>query len=363
MFQMAVGYVLTGCWLCLTFFESRIFSGVQLGKSMGNVDPFTGDPDAQFANSTPNPNMASSTSIPPNTPSNQDQSQPGFRPGSNMGNFDPYTGHSAMDETPSYSTDANPYFPLKDFLVLFKANFAKDAEKITEYNGKTAFKLSDESLQIITSVNANESSVDPAICDIMSCLLTWELEYIFPFFDICIHFAASGKFCKMIEPKINAVLQRILELRKSASKPSQTMAIRFLANLSGTKSGQNMLKNCPELSQIVESFSTSTINPVCLALATLMLNISVLAYQESAEMSCLYLVPAFCQMLSRELLEEETCFRCLVAIGTIGYNCEVLKEACKGSNLTHLVENVMASLSSSSKVNDCSKKLNKFLLT
>ena len=325
--------------------------GVQLGRSTGNVDPFTGNPDAQYANSTP---MTSQTPTP-----NQESA---FRAGSNLGNVDPYTGHSAMSGV-STSSDLteNEYFPLNDFLTLFNSNFAKDAEKIVEFNEKTQYKLPSEALKMVLFTNPDLSSIDNATSDIMSCLLTWEIDFVFPFFDICIHFTKSEKFCKSIEPKMKAILDRIIEIRNSPSKPSQAMAMRFLANLSGYSCGQNALNNCAsELTHVVESYSSSTINPVSLALSTLILNLSVLAHKESSEMSYLYLVPAFSQMISRDILDEETTFRCLVAIGTVCQNCEVMREACKGSNLVHVIENVATKLNSA-KVNECCSKLTKVL--
>jgi len=326
--------------------------GVQLGKTMGNVDPFTGSPAG--GSSAP---MDTSGPSRQNAPASSHD--PGFRPGSNLGNVDPYTGHSAMET--SAAPAETEYFPLKDYLDLFNSNFEKDADKIKTYNEQTQFKLSDESLKTVLGVNKEMKSIDNALSDIISCILTWEMDYIFPFFDICIHFAKSESFCKSIEPKFSAILSRVKELRNSASKPSQTMAVRFLANLSGSKFGQNLIrKSSTDLAHVVEEYSNSTIGPVALALSTLNLNLSVLAHEQGAEMEFLYLVPVYSQMLSREALDEETTFRTLVAIGTVCTGCEIMREACKGANLSLMFENVAAKLNSV-KIKACSSKLGKLL--
>ena len=165
------------------------------------------------------------------------------RPGSNMGNVDPYTGYSATQN--GNSSSENEFYPLKEYLVIFKPNIAKDVEKVEEFEAKTKakVKLSTESLKELKKLDESSSSMvnKNAITELLDCLLTWEVEFVFPFFDICVQLANSKSFRDSVKPKLGEILSRIASFAKSSCKPTQTMAMRFLANFTGSDEGCEIL--------------------------------------------------------------------------------------------------------------------------
>ena len=278
-----------------------------------------------------------------------------------MGNVDPYTGYSA---TQNGTTSSNEFYPLKDYLVIFKPNIAKDVQKINEFKSKTQTSTEfsnstfDEFKQLAAADSESCQINKKSMSEIVECLLTWEVEFVFPLFDICVQFANSKSFCESLKSKLAPILSRIASFAKSSSKPTQTMAMRFLANFSGSTFGCEVLAGEQELMTVIEAFAQCEIAPVTLALCTLLLNLSVFAHKEKREMDYISLVAVFVHILSRPVssLDEESSLRALVAVGTLCSQCEILVEALKSSNMMLIVQNLEAN-SGSSKVKKCCSHL------
>ena len=194
-----------------------------------------------------------------------------------------------------------------------------------------------------------------------NCILTWKDIFVFPVFDLFVLFANSESFSAIIEKNLTWILYRIEQLAESSSGATKTMALRFLANFSGSRKGCEMLTRETVLYGLVGIFRQCEDRSVTLALCTLMLNLCVFAYNERCEIKFMALVPVLVGILSRstENIDEESCFRALVAVGTICWQSDELLESFKQRNIVSLVDS--AKNIKSPKVENCCSHL-KFLL-
>ena len=259
--------------------------------------------------------------------------------------------------------DANP-FPLTHYLVIFRANIEKDLEKFAQYsNNPESNKLSDFVLQNLEqfSFGSVQTIKKESKEELVNCILTWKDIFVFPVFDLFVLFANSESFSAIIEKNLTRILYRIEQLAESSSGATKTMALRFLANFSGSRKGCEMLTRETVLYGLVGIFRQCEDRSVTLALCTLMLNLCVFAYNERCEIKFMALVPVLVGILSRstENIDEESCFRALVAVGTICWQSDELLESFKQRNIVSLVDS--AKNIKSPKVENCCSHL-KFLL-
>jgi phospholipase A-2-activating protein len=300
-------------------------AGVQLGSAAGNPDPFTGSEG-------PAPTGRASFDL-RDTPKS-----------SNIGNLDPYTGSSTVSNGDISSTI---YFPLKECVCLFKPNYAKDVEKILEFNLRTSNPLNTEAVQRLTTGTYTTESADL----VLKALSSWEHDLVFPFWDIAVGFVSNPEFCGKLTLNIDELLSRIMEL-KNAGKATQTMALRLVANLSSLQQSRDSLFNSAECVNVIETFALIHSASVSVALATLTMNLCVHAHLTGSEVSLLSLVPVFPAMLSSDLPDEETCFRTLVGVGTLLSNCDIMRDAVKSSEFAAVCQS-MRQKTSSHKVKEC----------
>lgn len=275
-------------------------------SSSGNPDPFTGG-SSYVAGSAP-------IRIPPPVTTA-------------AGNFDPLTGGSSYVTNGAKVVNVNAlsklHFPQKSYLRFDQANLKAMLDKLQELNKKLSggpHQVEDSVLESVVKLAEPQSQLDSSSTSTLLKILQWPQDVVFPVLDVARlavrHANMNQELCDGKNGKdLMAMLQLYLQ---PAPGPNLMLTLRIVSNMLAHAHGEALvIQNASSLLKQLDQYTPPFSKPLEVAIATLLLNLSVLftkkselfASIDSVGASCLHALPLFS--------DKEAIYRSLVACGTL----------------------------------------------
>ncbi|KAG1658919.1 Phospholipase A-2-activating protein [Nymphon striatum] len=302
---------------------------------------------------------------------------PGNSSTTNVNNTsDPFTGagryvpHAAgmngPQEQPQLEQQSNQYFPQLSYVKFESANIEAIVTKLYQFNGQQQCQLTEQQINHLQKSMTNACPV--SFNDLKSCLdiiFTWPQEMVFPAIDILRISLKSDKMIKslnengMIPEIINILLNYI-----SVSTPvaNHMLALRALCNLFSPQVSEEVLYDYRHqiLEKVVSEIRNPTSKPLQIALATLLLNYSILICKKDDLELKTQLISGVVSTLD-SFTEGEAMFRILVCLGTLVYNDTNAIDTAKSFDMLIVVKKYREVIDPS-KVGECAKLLEQLFI-
>ncbi|XP_034241112.1 phospholipase A-2-activating protein [Thrips palmi] len=275
-------------------------------SSSGNFDPFTGG-------SSYVPGSAPTRTVPPVTTA--------------AGNFDPLTGGSSYVSNGAKvikdSALSKLHFPQKSYVRFDQANLKAMLDKLQELNQKLGgepHQVEGNILENVVKLAEPQNSLDSSSTLILQKILKWPQDVVFPVLDVARlavrHANMNQELCDGKNGKdFMSMLQLYLQ---PAPGPNLMLALRIVSNMLGHAPGEALVtQNALSLLQQLDQYTPPFSKPLEVAIATLLLNLSVLFTRKSELFSSIDAVGASCLHVLPLFSDKEAVYRSLVACGTL----------------------------------------------
>lgn len=268
--------------------------------------------------------------------------------------FNPIPFSAAPVPSPSHQSFTS--FPLQTPVPFDQVNFQLLFSKLEELNGKVAASkpeqaLSAEELQAVKKITEvlavqppRSGSLTPADDAVLGKLLQWPSELRFPALDLLrsyvLHPDAATKWAS------NRTLVQSLLAAYEGSKVNAMLVFKIFSNMFKHPSFDDLLWN--EQEAILEAaagtlpMADTSQKQLRLALATLVLNYSVLLARKSKPEGRMQSLSLLSELLGNEA-ESEPIFRGLVALGTLIWNDEETKALVEDFALKDIIISQLSS--------------------
>lgn len=288
------------------------------------------------------------------------QSQPTAAPGADpWGSENRYRPGEAG--APEPRGDSRPRaLPQTQYLSITTANLPAIRKKIGELNESAGSDaLSADELKSLDSLlmQLQSSPKDPKpqsdqVTSLIKIATQWPAASRLPGLDLLRLCAVASSFVSTTSAAKGTIVDLLAStdaFQPSGDKPNNTMmATRVLANLFTTEQGRLIADGCFEqITQLTESFATSTNKNLAAAIATLLINLAVLltsgapaAESKSREQRAAIVANQVIALLNTGG-DSETVYRALVALGTLFSLGDVFrKEAAQAKDIKGLLTKV-----------------------
>jgi phospholipase A-2-activating protein len=292
---------------------------------------------------------------------------------------DPFTGDGAYVPESIYGKQngtsnhpepvASPtvYFPKTSCIGFDQANVFSILGKLREFNVKVdeGQRINDNVLDSLEHVMAGEGPSNTQV-EAISMALHWPIALRFPALDVLRlslrHDSANTLFCSSSAG--TALLEHLLTPLASTSPPPAAvtlLTIRALANSLRQPAGVSLLTGClPRLCELVKAVAIGAGVPLLTAIASLILNLSVVASKAGYSSAMLLKTVVSLSENVSPTSHAEPAFRLLVAIGTLLSTCQ--KSLDVGESLVTWIS-VCEKVTEPLKVADSAKQLRETVLS
>lgn len=232
-----------------------------------------------------------------------------------VGNADPFTGGSSYTTKESRAPQVK-HFPVNDRMTFDNCDAAKILDKLREFNAKTGDNnttVSDEVIEAAVKLAYKENDFDKLSAEALKCLLRWPKEILFPVLDVARLAVRTERVCAALMS--TEFLENLLE-SLSSLPANQLMAVRCFANMLVHPYGSMHLEPMlPNLLQTVSKINKGSPN-LQIAIATLLLNLSVSQMQYAKSEKCRRITEATLEFL-KWCTDLEAAYRAMQTLGNI----------------------------------------------
>ncbi|XP_018332885.2 phospholipase A-2-activating protein [Agrilus planipennis] len=257
------------------------------------------------------------------TPSGGKPSNASSIPTNNGANLDPFTGANSYNtgSTNQISVPKTNLFPQTTYRLFEMGDPNLILAKLKEFNGKLSEgqgKLDESVFEGIIKM-CNGPFIDPKYLELLFELLNWNDEIIFPVIDVirlAVRNETNNKYiCTSHGGIIIEKLKRFISPECKIAN-NTLVSFRALCNFFAHSFGENLIfHNRTEILENITGLNVGNKNSQ-IALATLLLNLTVLCLKKSDEFGILILANVLPDMINL-LDDNEAQFRAYVALGTM----------------------------------------------
>lgn len=257
-------------------------------------------------------------------------SQASSRSVTSSGNLDPLTGGNSYVPNGASGTKtakdcgiSKLHFPQKTYLRFDQANLKAMLDKLLELNkkiGDGSHQVHEDVLGDIIKLADTKNSPDIGSIEILRKMMDWPPDMVFPVLDVTRlavrqsdtnRELCDGKSGEQFISKLQMYLQQ-------APGPNLMLSLRVLCNMLVHPHGESLVsQNASLILQQLNQYTPPFSKPLEVAIATLVLDLSVLHTKKSQLIQNIDSVGGACLHILPMLSDNEAIYRCLVACGTL----------------------------------------------